>query len=296
MADKTSLTLAQIAALVKLAKKVDQVKSLLSGNGPPGDIGSNGDWYIDVLTKRLYGPKTETGWAGVPVAIGTADESGTPRPTAPRTAVNANGTLAAGVGAQGPQGPQGPAGPTGATGATGPAGPAGPAGATGATGAAGPQGPAGANGTDGSNGATGPQGPQGATGPQGPQGATGLTGATGAAGADGADGADGAAATIAVGTITTGVAGSAASVSNSGTSSAAVFDFSIPRGATGATGPQGPAGSDAFVAVGTTAERPGSPATGAIRYNTTENRFEGYNGSAWLNLSPANMDELGGTV
>ena len=79
-------------------------------------------------------------------------------------------------------------------------------------------------------------------------------------------------------------------MTNSGTSAAAVFDISIPRGATGA------AGSDAFVAVGTTAQRPGSPATGAIRYNTTENRFEGYNGSAWLNLSPANVDELGSTV
>ena len=99
-----------------------------------------------------------------------------------------------------------------------------------------------------------------------------------------------------VGTITTGAAGSAASVSNSGTSAAAVFDFTIPRGATGATGAQGPAGSDAFVAVGTTAERPGSPATGAIRYNTTENRFEGYNGNQWLNLSPATIDEVGGTV
>ncbi len=293
MADKTSLTLAQIAALVKLAKKVDQFNNLLSGNGSPGDIGTNGDWYVDVLTKRLYGPKTETGWAGAPVAIGTSDETGTPRTTAPRTTVNTDGTLAAGVGPQGPQGEQGPAGPTGATGATGATG---PAGATGATGATGPQGPAGADGADGADGAagaTGPQGPQGATGPQGPQGDTGLTGATGAAGADGADGA---AATIAVGTITTGSAGSAASVSNSGTSAAAVFDFTIPRGATGATGPQGPAGSDAFVAVGTTAQRPASPATGAIRYNTTENRFEGYNGNAWLNLSPANVDELGGTV
>jgi hypothetical protein len=111
-----------------------------------------------------------------------------------------------------------------------------------------------------------------------------LTGATGATGAAGA------AATIAVGTVTTGAAGSSVTVTNSGTSAAAVFDISIPRGATGA------AGSDAFVAVGTTAQRPGSPATGAIRYNTTENRFEGYNGSAWLNLSPANVDELGGTV
>ena len=99
MADKNSLTLAQITALVKLAKRVDQFNNLLSGNGSPGDIGTNGDWYVDVLTKRLYGPKTETGWAGTPVAIGTADETGTPRSTAPRTEVNADGTLAAGSGA-----------------------------------------------------------------------------------------------------------------------------------------------------------------------------------------------------
>jgi hypothetical protein len=50
---------------------------------------------------------------------------------------------------------------------------------------------------------------------------------------------------VAVGTVTTGAAGSSASVSNAGTSGAAVFNFTIPRGdtgATGATGPQGPAG------------------------------------------------------
>jgi len=52
----------------------------------------------------------------------------------------------------------------------------------------------------------------------------------------------GQAATIAVGTVTTGAAGSSATVNNTGTSSAAVFDFSIPRGATGATGPTGPQG------------------------------------------------------
>ncbi len=54
----------------------------------------------------------------------------------------------------------------------------------------------------------------------------------------------GAAATIAIGTVTTGAAGSSATVTNSGSSSAATFDFSIPRGATGATGSQGPAGND----------------------------------------------------
>ena len=46
-------------------------------------------------------------------------------------------------------------------------------------------------------------------------------------------GGNGAAATIAVGTVTTGDPGTNASVTNSGTSSAAVFDFVIPRGADG---------------------------------------------------------------
>jgi len=56
------------------------------------------------------------------------------------------------------------------------------------------------------------------------------------------NGARGAAATITVGTTTTGAAGTNASVTNSGTSSAAVFDFTIPRGDTGATGATGAAG------------------------------------------------------
>ena len=56
---------------------------------------------------------------------------------------------------------------------------------------------------------------------------------------NGIDGQDGAAATIAVGTVTTGAAGSSASVVNSGTLSAAVFDFTIPRGDKGEQGIQG---------------------------------------------------------
>lgn len=67
----------------------------------------------------------------------------------------------------------------------------------------------------------------------GPKGDKGDTGDTGPAGA---------AATITVGTTTTGAEGTSATVTNSGTSSAAVFDFVIPVGATGATGPQGPQG------------------------------------------------------
>ena len=61
----------------------------------------------------------------------------------------------------------------------------------------------------------------------------------GATGANGADGADGAAATIAVGTVSTGAPGSAATVTNSGTSSAAVFDFVIPKGDNGEGVPAG---------------------------------------------------------
>jgi hypothetical protein len=63
------------------------------------------------------------------------------------------------------------------------------------------------------------------TGPQGPQGVQGLTGATGAA------------ATADVGTTTTGAPGTNALVVNGGTTNAAVFNFTIPQGATGATGP-----------------------------------------------------------
>ena len=95
--------------------------------------------------------------------------------------------------------------------------------------------------------------------PAGAKGDTGNTGPTGAA------------ATISVGSTSTGAAGSSASVVNSGTSSAAVFDFTIPRGDkgdkgdtgnTGATGSQGPAGTAATLDVGsTTTGAPGSSAS-----------------------------------
>lgn len=63
----------------------------------------------------------------------------------------------------------------------------------------------------------------------------------------------GTAATIEVGTVTTGEAGSSASVTNSGTTSAAVFDFVIPKGDKGEkgdVGPQGEAGTAATIKVG----------------------------------------------
>lgn len=83
-------------------------------------------------------------------------------------------------------------------------------------------------------------------GEQGPQGEPGQAGTPGAAGAPGA------AATITVGTTTTGEAGTEASVTNSGTTSAAVLNFTIPKGAKGdkgdkgETGDTGPAGTTTF--------------------------------------------------
>lgn len=66
--------------------------------------------------------------------------------------------------------------------------------------------------------------------PEGAQGQTGPAGATGSAGA---------AATVSVGTVTTGAPGSSAIVTNSGTTSAAILDFTIPEGDVGATGSPG---------------------------------------------------------
>lgn len=58
----------------------------------------------------------------------------------------------------------------------------------------------------------------------------------GATGAAGTNGTNGTAATVSVGTVTTGAPGSSVVVTNSGTASAAVLDFTIPRGDAGAAG------------------------------------------------------------
>jgi len=166
------------------------------------------------------------------------------------------------TGATGPAGAAGAAGPQGLKGDTGATGPAGPAGPAGAAGAAGPQGLKGDTGESGpiGIGATGLQGPRGDVGPAGaagaagPQGPQGLKGDTGSAGADGTPGVAGTAATITVGSVTTGLAGSSVAITNSGTSQAAIFNFTIPRGDTGAAGSGGSTftGTTDAVAEGTT--------------------------------------------
>jgi hypothetical protein len=47
---------------------------------------------------------------------------------------------------------------------------------------------------------------------------------------------------------------------------------------------------------GTTAERPGSPTAGMIRYNTTVNRSEFYDGTKWVVLEGSTAAATGGSV
>ena len=49
------------------------------------------------------------------------------------------------------------------------------------------------------------------------------------------------------------------------------------------------------VAAGTTAQRPGTPSNGMIRYNTTDNQFEGYADGAWGEIGGGGGATGGGT-
>lgn len=253
------LTLAQITSLVRLTKRIDKFHNILSGSADPlPSTGKSGDWYINTTDYTLFGPRADTWGTGFPLGSGSKIRTTELTVAGFPGTVSGGGTGTAGTvtigtvttGAPGssatitnvgtaenaildfviPRGDVGANGTTGATGATGPVGPAGPTGATGATG---PQGPAGPQGAAGAQGETGPQGAQGEPGEQGPQGDTGpqgATGATGATGPTGATGAQGPAGSITIGAVTTGSPGTSVSVTNSGTSAAAVLNFTIPRG------------------------------------------------------------------
>jgi len=84
-------------------------------------------------------------------------------------------------------------------------------------------------------------------------------------------GVPGASATVSVGTTTTGDAGTDASVVNVGTTTAAILDFTIPRGDKGEQGNKGDAGDSATINVGETSTlSAGSPAT-VTNSGTTQN-------------------------
>lgn len=106
-----------------------------------------------------------------------------------------------------------------------------------------------------------------------PTGQNGTNGRDGVDGQDGRDGVDGAAATIAIGSTTTGQAGTSASVTNSGTSSAAILDFVIPRGADGADGTDGTNGRNTFIKYSAT-----NPASDSDMKDTADAWMGVYNG------------------
>lgn len=248
------LTLAQVTALVRLTQRVDALNTIHSGDTPPRPtLGTDGDWYIALDPLTIYGPKTNGNWgdgtelatkaqvSGLTVGGALPGGSGTSATIAVGTVTTGEPGTEAAVTNAGTESaavfnfviPRGNTGATGATGSTGPTGATGPQGPQGIQGETGPQGPQGIQGE------TGPQGPQGEQGIQGIQGETGPTGATGPAGPKGDTGNTGpagAAATIAIGAVTTGSPGSSVSVTNSGTTSAAVFNFTIPRGDKGDQG------------------------------------------------------------
>ena len=229
--------------------------TILSGTGKPSNtVGIDGDYFIDVKSMNIYGPKMKNKW---PTAISLKGSNGVDGKSGSDGKLVTNASNVAGPsGAQGIQGlrglpgddgakgEQGLRGEVGATGAQGTAGPIGTQGSIGLTGATGIQGPAGSGsqgatgitgmtGAQGPAGATGAQGPagSGATGSQGPAGATGATGSVGATGARGSEGPTGpTGATGAQGT--SGVAGSTGLTGSTGSAGA--------QGSTGNTGATGP--------------------------------------------------------
>jgi hypothetical protein len=141
------------------------VNTILNGKGAPkSSLGIDGDFYIDIRSLLIYGPKSKGKWPapqniqGPTGPSGSDGKNGTDGKSASSSNVN-NAT-----GPQGPQGLQGVPGPQGEKGETGTPGAMGPAGLPGAIGA---------------SGASGAPGPQGATGAQGPAGAKGETGSVG---------------------------------------------------------------------------------------------------------------------
>ena len=201
---------------------------LKNTGGPKGDTGAQGP----------QGPKGDTGAqgpAGASASV-TVGSTTTLSPGADATVTNSGDTRNAILNFGIPTGARGPKGDTGSKGDTGPMGPKGPKGDTGA--AATVQVGNTNTGAPGTNAQVTNAGNEhfavfNFTIPRGDKGEKGATGAQGAKGDKGDKGDAGTAATIAVGSTTTTNPGTNATVTNSGTTSAAVLNFGIPRGATG---------------------------------------------------------------
>jgi hypothetical protein len=221
----TCLTSFPVSAAGRTSSGVSN--TILNGKGAPTiKVGVNGDFYIDVLTFNIYGPKANNKWP-TPVSLkGPSGNNGNDGKQGERGSAGTGVNGAQGdVGAQGIQGIQGEKGEKGEKGDKGEPGAKGATGATGATGLTGPQGLKGDTGATGSTGATGATGLQGLKGDTGATGSTGATGATGATGLQGIKG-------------DTGLTGAAGANGTNGTNGVNGTDGT--NGAPGATGATGP--------------------------------------------------------
>jgi hypothetical protein len=174
--------------------------TLLNGKGAPSkQLGNKGDFYIDVTTFTMYGPKSNNSWpSGVSLRTSSASLITTPPTTsgspsanittvpkiAPSPSVLVKGPTGptGASGATGPQGERGEKGDQGPAGLPGSPGPQGPAGKDGEVGPAGSPGSPGLPGSPGSPGSPGANGGSGPAGPVGPVGAQGIQGVQGIAG------------------------------------------------------------------------------------------------------------------
>ena len=156
--------------------------------------------------------------------------------------------------------------------------------------AVGPVGATGLTGATGAQGLLGNVGLTGATGAAGTQGATGLTGATGPAGSGGGGGAS-----VTVSGTRPAGSGEGNLWLNSETGDLNVYfgnAWAVVSGGGGSvniaavSGQPNPATDFISIPAGTTAQRPVSPQSGYVRYNTTTLQVEYYNGTyaSWMSL------------
>jgi hypothetical protein len=165
-----TLILQTINPLANSAGRTNQsiANTILNGKGAPNSsIGINGDFYIDISTFNMYGPKTKNRW---------------PAPISLRSSANSSERTTTVAGSPGEKGEKGSKGEKGESGAQGAQGAKGDKGESGAKGEAGAKGDAGAKGETGAKGDTGLKGDKGDKGEKGDTGDKGDTGEAGPAG------------------------------------------------------------------------------------------------------------------
>jgi hypothetical protein len=111
----TTIAIPETYAAGRTANSI--ANTVLSGAGVPAkSLGINGDFYIDIKTMNMYGPKKNNSW---PLPVSMRGPQGATGAAGSDGKNGTSGAVSAGTaGTAGPQGPAGPAGAKGETGAT----------------------------------------------------------------------------------------------------------------------------------------------------------------------------------